>query len=218
MLDAAFERPPGDVVNAGSWPFPVLFQIVAGATAGRIVGGDDRDLLDDFIAAGESLRAAGAVGLVTSCGFLAGSQSELASRLTLPIATSALLQIPLVERTLPAGRRVGVVTYDAELLGERHFRGVGADPGTPTVGLPRGGHFHSLIEGCALYRRKELEAEAHESVARLLADHAGIGAIVFECTNLPPFAKGVEEGFGLPVFDVITLGCWLRQGLVRHGF
>ena len=53
----------------------------------------------------------------------------------LPLATSSLLQLPIVERCLSAGRRAGVVTYDAKALTERHFVAVGADPGTPTLSL-----------------------------------------------------------------------------------
>ena len=80
MLDTAFVRPPGDVGHAASWPVPVLFETVPGATARRIVGGQDCDLADAFVQAGERLRARGAVGVITSCGFLAARQRSFAAR------------------------------------------------------------------------------------------------------------------------------------------
>ena len=47
MLDIAIERPPGDVGHSASWPFDVVFRTVPGATARKIVNGDDADLMDD---------------------------------------------------------------------------------------------------------------------------------------------------------------------------
>jgi hypothetical protein len=218
MLDTAFPRPPGDVGHAATWPFPVKYARVAGATARRIVGGDDEDLIDGFIAAGEALRVEGAIGLATSCGFLAARQPELAARSRLPIATSSLLQVPMIERCLPSGRRVGVITYDLDALTDRHFTAVGAAPDTPRVGLPKDGHFHQMIEGGAPYRRELLEPEVLASVRRLLAADGRIAALVFECTNLPPFAALVRRTFDLPVFDIVTMGTWFYQGLIERQF
>ena len=97
MLDIAIERPPGDVGHSASWPFDVVFRTVPGATARKIVNSDDADLMDAFVAAGDELRAEGAIGLTTSCGFLASRQGELSARMNLPLATSSLLQLAMVE-------------------------------------------------------------------------------------------------------------------------
>lgn len=218
MLDIAIERPPGDVGHSASWPFEVITRTVPGATARKIVGGDDADLLDAFVAAGEQLRDAGAIGLITSCGFLACRQRDLSARLSLPLATSSLLQLPLIERCLPAGRRAGVVTYDAAALTDRHFIDVGADPATPRVGLPPDSTLRAHIEHGRAYDGEALSGEVHAAVAALLAQHPDIGAIVFECTNLPPFADGVSRVFGLPVYDIITLGRWFYSGLIQTAY
>ncbi|NTG48324.1 aspartate/glutamate racemase family protein [Agrobacterium rhizogenes] len=212
MLDTAFERPVGDVGNAESWPFPVLYRKVSGASVRTVVAGRDESLLDAFVEAGEELQRQGARALTTSCGFLVLRQSLLASRLSLPVATSSLMQIPLVMRCLPAGKRVGVVTYERSSLTPAHFSEAGADPETPTVGLPKEGYFHGLIERGEAYDRGNLEMELTGVVQDLLAREADIGAIVFECTNLPPFSGAIARRFGLPVFDILTLGRWLFAG------
>ncbi|KAA6486217.1 aspartate/glutamate racemase family protein [Agrobacterium rhizogenes] len=212
MLDTAFERPVGDVGNAKSWPFPVLYRKVSGATARTVVAGRDESLLEAFVEAGEELQRQGARALTTSCGFLVLRQSLLASRLSLPVATSSLMQIPLVMRCLPAGKRVGVVTYERSSLTPAHFSEAGADPETPTVGLPKEGYFHGLIERGEAYDWGNLEMELTGGVQDLLAREADIGAIVFECTNLPPFSGAIARRFGLPVFDILTLGRWLFAG------
>src|SRR6202022_1862768 len=78
MLEARFPRIPGDMSNAATWPFPVLYKVVSGATPQRVVAERARGLLGDFIAAARELASLGADGLTTNCGFLALYQKELA--------------------------------------------------------------------------------------------------------------------------------------------
>ena len=214
MLDAAFERALGDVGNALSWPFPVLFRTVFGATSRVVISGNDAELLDAFVEAGEDLRRKGACALTTSCGFLVLRQSYLAARLNLPLATSSLLQLPTVQRLVPPEKSVGVVTYDSSSLTAAHLAAAGVDNPIPIAGLPADGHFRGLIEGGEPYRKEALEKELSETVERLLAQSPDIGALIFECTNLPPFSQSMARRFGLPVFDILTLGRWLHASAV----
>ena len=120
MLETRFPRLPGDIGNPASFDFPVLYGTVAGADPETAVRGDARRLLPNFIAAGRDLVAQGAAGLTTSCGFLAPFQNALADGCGVAVAASSLMQIPLVQRLLPDGRRAGVLTADAEALGRGH--------------------------------------------------------------------------------------------------
>ncbi|WP_042693741.1 aspartate/glutamate racemase family protein [Azospirillum sp. B506] len=216
MLDTAFERPVGDVGNAGSWPFPVLYRTVSGALPRDVVDGREGGLMDAFVAAGEELIRQGAAALLTSCGFLVLRQRPLAARLSRPLATSSLLQLPQIAAMLPAGRTIGVVTYDAGSLTPAHFHEAGLTETSglpPVAGLPRGGAFHRLIEKNEPYDRPRLEAELMAAVEELVRREPAIGAILLECTNLPPFSAAIAARFGLPVFDVLTLGRWLHAGI-----
>ena len=145
MLETRFPRLPGAIGSPASFDFPVLYATVAGAdpeTAGRRrharrcakpVAGPLRHL----IAAGRNLVAQGAAGLTTSCGFLAPFQNALADGCGVPVIASSLMQIPLVQRLLPDGRLVGVLTADAETLGPGHFAAAGAPADTPLAGPAR---------------------------------------------------------------------------------
>jgi Asp/Glu/hydantoin racemase len=54
----------------------------------------------------------------------------------------------------------------------------------------------------------DVEAARDEHVRgarRLVAEHADVGAIVLECTNMPPYADDIRRETGLPVFDITSL-------------
>jgi Asp/Glu/hydantoin racemase len=55
----------------------------------------------------------------------------------------------------------------------------------------------------------------HVRVAgRLVADHPTVGAIVLECTNMPPYRSDIQRATGLPVFDIVHLVNLVHQALL----
>jgi hypothetical protein len=211
MLDTHFERFVGDIGNPESYDRLVLFEVVRGATVDKVVPAKSAPLIEDFAAAGERLIARGANAITTGCGFLVLNQQMLAERLPVPVATSALLLIPSLMRLLPAGKRLGVLTFSARDLTPAHLAAAGASPDTPIEGVAEGGVFQG-----AIYERPvddsvaAREAEVVAAARRLIARHADIGAILFECTNFPPHRVAVGAATGLPVYDVWTLIGMLR--------
>lgn len=217
-LDTAFERIPGDVGNALTWDFPVVYRTVRDASALRVIDGKAQGLLDAFVEAGQQLIDEGCPAITTTCGFLALYQEELAAALTVPVATSSLLQIPLVERLLSPGKCVGVVTMDAARLSPEHMKAVGVDHDVAMEGLPRDGVFWRMIAQDAKADPVALQAEVVEACERLLARQPNTGAIVLECTNMPPYSAALVRKFGLPVFDVVTMVKWLAGAVAPHDF
>ena len=96
MLDTRFPRLPGDIGNATTFSYPVMYKIVEQATVDRVVKEADAGLIEPFVRAGMELIQNGARAIVTSCGFMAIFQKELAQALPVPVFTSSLLQVPLV--------------------------------------------------------------------------------------------------------------------------
>ena len=103
MLETRFPRIPGDMGNAETWPFAVLYKVVPGASPRRVVCEKAEGLLDEFLAAAAELVRQGADGITTTCGFLSLYQREIAAHVGVPVATSSLMQIPFIERVLPPG-------------------------------------------------------------------------------------------------------------------
>ena len=99
-LETYYGRPPGHLRNASTFRFPVMYRIVKGATAKRVVKEADSELLAPFIAAARELEQEGVMAVTGSCGFLALFQDELADSVNIPLFTSSLIQIPMVYRML----------------------------------------------------------------------------------------------------------------------
>ena len=45
-----------------------------------------------------------------------------------------------------------------------------------------------------------------------------IGAIVLECTNMPPFAEYIQKEAGVPVFDIVSLTNMVYESFHKEKF
>lgn len=220
MLEARFPRIPGDMGNAGTWPFPVLYRVVRGASPERVVLHGAAGLLPDFVAAARDLVDLGAEAITTNCGFLSLFQKEIAAAVGVPVATSSLLQVPWVQATLPAGKRVGLVTVSGTTLTAAHLAAAGVPPDTPIVGTENGREFFRVLIKA---EKDDLDiALARDDVVEagkaLVARHPEIGAIVLECTNMPPYAAALQAAVGVPVYDIYSMITWFHAGIRPRSF
>jgi Asp/Glu/hydantoin racemase len=207
MLDTGFPRPPGDIGNAATFAGPVLYRVVEGAFPKRVVIERDRALLAPFIEAARALVAAGADAIATSCGFLALFQRELEAAVDVPVWSSSLLLVKALDARLAAtGQRAGIVTADAASLGADHLAGAGAPADTPIEGLSSASAFRrTLLDNRAELDVDEARRATVAAALRLVERHPEVGAIVLECTNMPPYASAVRAATGRPVHDITTL-------------
>lgn len=219
MLDARFPRIPGDMGNATTWPFPVHYKIVRTATPDRVVRGGAEGLLDTFVAAARELAADGVDGITTNCGFLSLFQQELADAVGIPVATSSLIQVDLVNRLLPRGRRAGILTISASTLTSLHLERAGVPDGTP-IGTTEGGReFTRAILGNEMELDVEAARRDNVDAARDLAGrHPELGALVLECTNMVPYAADIRAATGLPVYSIETFVRWFQAALVPRTY
>ncbi len=208
MLDTRFPRIPGDMGNASTFPFPVLYHRVRGASPDRVVRQGQQELLPAFIEGARALEREGVRAVTTNCGFLAKFQSEVAASVSIPVFTSSLMLVPLVHRMLPPKKAVGIMTVDASSLRPEHYTGAGITKDIPTVvaGMETEKEFTRVMLDNELELDVEAARQEHQTVARCLVEaHPEIGAIVLECTNMPPYRADIQAATGLPVFDITTL-------------
>jgi len=219
MLETRFPRIPGDMGNATTWPFPAHYRVVRGASPDLVVRGDPRRLLDHFIKAGRDLLEMGADGITTNCGFLALVQEELRDALGVPVATSSLMQVPMVQALLPPGKRAVILTISKSTLSPEHLKAANVPPDTPVFGTDEAGVFTRDILGdaaridFAACRRDMLEA-----ADRIREEQPDAGAIVLECTNMVPYAADIRRHTGLPVYSIYSMIEWFQAGLLPRRF
>ncbi len=219
MLETRFPRVPGDMGNAGTWPFPVLYRAVEGASPDLVVRRRAEGLGDAFVRAARDLVALGADGITTTGGFLSLFQAELAAAVEVPVATSSLMQAPLIARLLPPGRSVGIITISAETLGADHLAAAGADAATPVVGTEGGREFtRAILDDEASLDVELARLDILDAGRRLVAEHPRVGAILLECTNMVPYAPALRRELGLPVYSIYTFVQWFQAGLLPRVF
>ena len=208
MLDTRFPRVPGDMGHAATFPFPVRYHRVAGAHPDLVVRRGAEGLLPAFIEGARQLEREGVGAITTNCGFLVKYQQELAGAVRVPVFTSSLLLVPLVHRMLAPGRSIGLMTVNAAGLTAEHLAGagIGRDVLLVVAGLEGEKEFTRVLLDDELELDVDAAREEHVRVARrLVADHPDIGALVLECTNMPPYAADIQRVTGLPVFDIVSL-------------
>ncbi|HEX3954621.1 MAG TPA: aspartate/glutamate racemase family protein [Stellaceae bacterium] len=219
MLEAQFPRIPGDMGNGLTWPFPVLYKVVPGASPDRVVRHKSAGLIEAFLDAAAELVRLGADGITTTCGFLSLYQREIAEHVGVPVATSSLMQIPLIERLLPPGRHVGVLTVSAASLTPEHMIAAGADPATPVVGTDNGREFtRVMLDDMPRLDAAAAERDIIEAGDALVAAHPNTGAVLLECTNMVPYARALSDHLRLPVYSIYTFVTWFQAGLAPRDF
>jgi Asp/Glu/hydantoin racemase len=219
MLEARFPRIPGDMGNAVTWDFPVHYRIVRGASPDKVVRRGAEGLLPDFLEAARELVRDGVDGITTNCGFLSLFQSDLAGAAGVPVAASSLMQVGMVNRLLPPGKRAGILTISGSTLTPAHLAAAGVPEGTPLGTTEGGREFTRAILG----NEAELDVDAArednvEAARALAAAHPDLGALVLECTNMTPYAADIRQATGLPVFTIASFVTWFQSALVPRRY
>jgi hypothetical protein len=173
-----------------------------------------------FTEAAQELVQLGAEAITTNCGFLSLFQNELAAAAGVPVATSSLMQVRWVQATLPPGKIVGIVTVCGATLTPAHLESVGVPLDTPVVGTENGREFFRVLIKA---EKEDMDvAAARQDILdagrELVTRHPDVGAIVLECTNMPPYSAALQAELGLPVYDIYSMITWFHAGLRPRGF
>jgi hypothetical protein len=200
QLDTNFPRIPGDIGCAETFASALEILKIPGASVARIVTDHPQDInITPFTFALN--RAKGDI-ITTSCGFLSYWQTTFAAQTAKPFIASALTALPHLARHYSPDELM-IVTFDAAKLGPHHLQGCPAFAAS-IIGLASTDHLRDVILNDRLSLDPELASQ--QLCTRIaLAQTPQTCAILFECTNLPPYKAAVMKSTGLPVFDILTL-------------
>ena len=64
----------------------------------------------------------------------------------------------------------------------------------------------------------KLRADVLAEVKKLNDENPDMGALLIECTDLPPFARDIQKLIKKPVFDILTLTNMVHAAIVRKDY
>ncbi len=218
VAEASYAMLPGNVANAGTYPFPVRYQVLEGVSFERVMAGDP-GVADAVVEGGQRLVDSGVRAVVGACGSFANYQRAAAAGLDVPVFLSSMLQVPWILSALKTEQKVLVISAVATALTDKVYDQCNITEidrliVEQAIDVPE---FEVMLspEG---FNPAQLECALAAHVEDLLARHPEAGAILLQCSDLPPFAAGIQNMTGLPVFDMNTLISWVHAAVVRRTY
>jgi Asp/Glu/hydantoin racemase len=224
MFDQKFyPKMTGDVGNATSYPFPVLLREISDLIDNPYPpltneDGTYTDIVQQCIDAVVQMEKDGVRCIAMCCGFFSLIQPVLAEQVNIPIMTSPLMMIPVIHQMIKPDQSIVVVTAAAKLLSNEFFTQVGADLNNRVTlaGLDDSKVFSSMCMGgtAMSFEYDDLRDDVLNAIENARKVDPKVGAVLLECTTLPPFANEVREATLLPVFDFIACVEWMHRAVV----
>jgi hypothetical protein len=221
LLDCVAPFVPGSVGNASTYQRPVRYKTVPGLTVESLISAPDDRVADTMVRCAQELGAEGARLITGNCGFMIRHQRAVQEAFSGLVALSSLLLAPMLLRSLPSRRALGIVTASARSLEPEllALAGVPEDANVAVAGLDDSPAFTAaFIECTGELDRARVEAETVEVVTDLVERRPDVGAILLECSELPPYAAAVQAAVGLPVLDFISMIEFFAASMDRREF
>ncbi len=220
LLDTFCPFIPGDVGNASSYDYPVRFKKVAGLSVEKILS-LDKSYLPAVINSAKELEQEGVQAITSDCGFMAIFQNELKKHLRVPVFLSSLLQIPMITSLIKSDAKLGIITADSQALIDQVFAKIGLKKADNLIirGLENSSAFvRTVMQESGFLDEVAIKKEVVQVAKRLQTDERKLGAILLECSMLPPYGLAVQQETNLPVFDFLTMVNYVHSSLSKKNF
>ena len=208
LVDVRTPFIPGDVGNASTYPFPVVYRTVPDVTLERLIDKGDKSLTNNVIQTARELEDMGVRAIASDCGYMIHFQAEVAAAVSVPVIMSSLIQLPMLERSIGPDRKIGVICANKPRLTSDMLALAGLrDPDRVIIrGMQDAPAFRSPILDEEPFLDDELiTGEITDTAKELVTSHPEVGPILLECSNMPPYAHAIQRVTGRPVFDFTTL-------------
>lgn len=209
ILDSGHELFPGNVQHAGSFRFPVAYQVVRGITAPELMRGDP-SVAPAIIKSALALQASGVNAVAGACGSFANYQLDVAAALEIPVFMSIMLEVPLLLQALPTTKKLGIIFANSSSFTQRvrDNCGIHSIDRIVVLGMHQLPAFAPILASEGPVDDSALRVAVLELAHTAMQAEPRIGAWLLQCSDLPPYAAALRSATGLPVFDMI--------GLIQH--
>jgi Asp/Glu/hydantoin racemase len=208
QLDCSLPFIPGDVDNASTYDYPVIYRAIPGLSTASCLRGAP-EMTEAVVQAARDFEVQGVRVISSDCGFMLQFQAAVREAVRIPVALSPLLQLPVIASSQARGRPIGIITADSANLTSDFLQRAGlATPDHPLVirGLQDQPEFRSAVfDEKGTLDAAQVETEVVSVALDMLREDPAMGAILLECSMLPPYANAVQQATGLPVFDFVTM-------------
>ncbi len=210
---------PGNVVNATTFRFPVLYEPLDDLESRKILSGDP-SLLPSILRAAKRLEQQGVRAVVGGCGYFGYYQREVSSALDVPVFLSSLLQLPAILSALRKDKRVGILCADAGSLSEALLDGCGFHEISriAIAGAEKLPEFGKMLLDTGEANSSVVEHELVGLARDLVRRNPDVAALLLECSDFPPYAWAIQNAVALTVYDYTTMINWIHEAVVRYPF
>ena len=220
IMDTSHPLLPGNVQNALSFNFPVIYEIVSGINFTQLMMGDES--CDDPIKqAISNLENKGVNIIFGACGSFANWQTRARSYAEVPIYLSIMAQVPFILTGLPQKQKLGVMFATTKAFTDR----VKSECNIKDIerliifGAEEVKEFNDFFKSEAtLEDGIKLTSSIVELCIRKKKENPEIGAWLFQCSELPVYAAAVQTNTGLPVYDQTLLITSQEAAFSRHTY
>lgn len=208
---------PGNVANATTYPFPVLYKEV-NFEIERLFEGDPA-IGEEIVAAAKELEQNGVRAIVGACGYFAHFQKQVADAVDVPVFLSSLCQLPMIKTGISSKKKIAVLAASGDNINDDLLEKVGTD--TSRLIVKNIGDLESFAPirwGKNTLDNGKLTEDLVQVVLNLQKENPDLGAILLECSDLPPYAKAIQAATGLPVYDFNTMIDLIYHSVVQKTY
>lgn len=216
--DVFYPMVPGNIVNGYTFPFPVRLKAVEGLDCQNLFDAAD-GVYEMVLETCKKLEKEGVRAISGACGFFGNYQAKIAEELSVPVALSSLVQLPWIATLLKKDQTIGVLTAQKDSFTDQLLDSCGVCTELKKRLLVKDlGHedqFSCIPEGRGVFDNGLVQQEVVGKAMKILKEAPNTGAILLECSDMPPYAYAVQAATGVPVFDFTTLIRWLHSAVAQ---
>ena len=217
---------PGNMGNASTFDFPMLYREMNADNAFDVMANPpSQNFTDGIVEAAQWLELQGVKAIMGNCGFFGSYQNIVRAKINVPFFSSSLMMLPMMVQSMPANKKVGVITANGPILKQvQAIENCGLsledkENRIVVMGCEEYPEFSTgIMANTGRYNPVRVEREIVSVAERMLVANKDIGAILLECTELSPHAVAVQNAVHMPVWDYTTLTRWIQSGCVRRPF
>jgi hypothetical protein len=204
-LETTADRYDRSLAHPATFACPVIAEKVAGVWVPQILEGSE-SLTSSFIDTARRLEQRGATVITSNCGFTILYQRAIEEVTTVPIVISSLQLLPFAARLCRRNARIGLGTFDATRLTEKHWHAAWPqyDPAQLVVADIHG--TDTWRDWCTDAPKYDFASSCRDIDA--MADRLArqdVDVVLLECAVFTAFAARIAARVGKPVFDLLSL-------------